>query len=296
MHLAVSAQSTPLMRWTVLPGLLIVLGVLAASPQTAEARFTCSNNADCTATANQCDPGQTPCNDGICDPRNPKSDSIGCVLVPNNSKSDDGIFCNGVETCYDRHCHAGTPPYCGDGIGCTDDVCDPVADECRHTQRNSKCSNGLFCDGKEVCDANRGCLPGTPPNCGDGNACTTDRCDEDADRCVNTSDASKCNDGLFCNGVETCNPAGGCNAGTPPNCNDDIACTVDACVEANDTCSHTVDNAACSNGQFCDGVEFCSATLARMTTQVYLGDDVGFVTAEWTPRSGRWVLHQRDFN
>jgi hypothetical protein len=42
--------------------------------------------------------------------------------------------------------------------------------------------------------------------------------------------------------------------------------------------------------------DFSRATLAHMTTQVYMGDDVGYVSAEWTAKSGRWVLHQRDYD
>lgn len=40
---------------------------------------------------------------------------------------------------------------------------------------------------------------------------------------------------------------------------------------------------------------FSTATLARMTTQVYLGDDVAFLTADWKFRGGRWTLYQKDY-
>ena len=42
--------------------------------------------------------------------------------------------------------------------------------------------------------------------------------------------------------------------------------------------------------------DFSAATLALMTTQVYFGDDVGYVTASWTGEPGRWVLHQKDYD
>ena len=41
---------------------------------------------------------------------------------------------------------------------------------------------------------------------------------------------------------------------------------------------------------------FSRATLALMTTQVYFGDDVGYVTATWTGEPGRWTLKQKDYD
>lgn len=61
-----------------------------------------------------------------------------------------------------------------------------------------------------------------------------------------------CSDGLFCNGVETCNQTTHlCESGTAPNCNDNIACTSDSCNEATDTCDHLPNNGACSDGNPC---------------------------------------------
>ncbi|MCB9519265.1 MAG: putative metal-binding motif-containing protein [Myxococcales bacterium] len=46
---------------------------------------------------------------------------------------------------------------------------------------------------------------------------------------------AECDDGLFCNGVERC-VAGACEAGTPVDCDDGIACTVDTCSEDDAEC------------------------------------------------------------
>ena len=55
--------------------------------------------------------------------------------------------------------------------------------------------------------------------------------------CVSNSD---CDDGLFCNGAETCDVAGGtCLAGTPPTCSDGNTCTADSCDAAANACVHT---------------------------------------------------------
>ena len=60
-----------------------------------------------------------------------------------------------------------------------------------------------------------------------------------------------CDDGLYCNGVEFCNPSLGCQPGTPPNCDDGIACTLDSCNEATDSCNHVPQNSACDDGNPC---------------------------------------------
>ena len=56
-----------------------------------------------------------------------------------------------------------------------------------------------------------------------------------------TTDA-QCNNGAFCDGVEHC-VEGTCAAGTPINCNDGVACTVDTCNETTDACVNTASNA-----------------------------------------------------
>ena len=47
---------------------------------------------------------------------------------------DDHNACNGVETCGQNVCVAGTAPDCDDHDSCTDDACDPAAG-CTHTAR-----------------------------------------------------------------------------------------------------------------------------------------------------------------
>ena len=43
------------------------------------------------------------------------------------------------------------------------------------------------------------------------------------------------------------------------DCGDGVLCTVDSCNEATNSCNNTPSNAACDNGQYCDGSETCSA-------------------------------------
>jgi hypothetical protein len=61
-------------------------------------------------------------------------------------------------------------------------------------------------------------------------ACTVDSCNEDTDGCDNTPDDGECDDGLFCNGTETCDAILDCVAGVDP-CDDPLDCD-----EENDLC------------------------------------------------------------
>jgi hypothetical protein len=49
----------------------------------------------------------------------------------------------------------------------------------------------------------------------------------------------------------------GCQPGTPPTCDDGIACTADVCNETTDSCVFSPQNTACDDGQWCNGAETC---------------------------------------
>jgi hypothetical protein len=175
-------------------------------------------------------------------------DSVGCTLdycnaytgdiihEPLDEYCDDGVFCNGLETCDAiTGCQAGTPLDCDDGDLCTTDSCDPIGG-CVFTP--------VECPAGEQCDSADGiCKP--EPDC--------------------TVDAD-CDDGLFCNGAEICD-TGTCQAGTPVDCNDGVDCTVDTCYEVNDTCVNTPDDAACpDDGLFCTGEGICDPAAGCVST------------------------------
>lgn len=72
---------------------------------------------------------------------------------------DDGLLCNGEETCVDKFCQAGTAVTCeDDGLFCNgEEVCSEAALGCTHS--GSPCPLDL------VCDENTGsCLDGGPEN------------------------------------------------------------------------------------------------------------------------------------
>ena len=47
-----------------------------------------------------------------------------------DAECDDGVFCNGAETCDAGSCVSGEAPACDDGVSCTVDRCDAVTDAC----------------------------------------------------------------------------------------------------------------------------------------------------------------------
>ena len=139
----------------------------------------------------------------------------GCIA---DDECDDGLFCNGAETCdLDSNvCTAGEAPDCDDGIDCTADTCDEVTRSCEHTSNHDVCDNGAFCDGEEFCFELIGCFSINRPRCDDGVHCTEDRCDPGLDACVHEPVDSLCDNGLFCDGVESCDATVGCSSPGSP--------------------------------------------------------------------------------
>jgi cysteine-rich repeat protein len=178
------------------------------------------------------------------------------------SKSTDPCDANGSESVFgatgldndgdllndgaDPDCAA---PVCGDGNldageDCDDGNTNPgdcCAADCTFEAAGSACDDGLFCNGIETCDGAGSCnVPGNDP-CDDGVGCTTDACNEGTDSCDNTPDDAACDDGLFCNGAETCDALLDCQAGTAVDCDDGVGCTTDACNEGTDSCDNIAD-------------------------------------------------------
>jgi hypothetical protein len=180
----------------------------------------------------------------------------GCTT---DEQCSDGLYCNGAETCVSGSCQAGTPVDCDDGVGCTDDSCNEATDSCDNVANDANCDDGAYCNGAETCDPVNDCQAGTPIDCDDGVGCTADSCNEATDACDNVPDDGVCDNGVFCDGAETCDPVNDCQAGTPPSCDDGVGCTDDSCNAGTDACDNVADDANCDNGLFCDGSEICDA-------------------------------------
>ena len=114
----------------------------------------------------------------------------GCHPQPEctvNADCDDGIFCNGAETCNAGFCMNGTPPTCDDWVACTVDSCDATSDACVNTPDDFACpDDGLFCTGDVTCDPDAGCMS-------TGNPCPEwiTSCNEDTDTCDPSGESVK---------------------------------------------------------------------------------------------------------
>ncbi len=74
--------------------------------------------------------------------------------------------------------------------------------------------------------------------CNDGIDCTFDACDQSVKHCRFTPDDSLCQDEVYCDGLEVCEPKLGCREGDVVACDDGTPCTIDTCIESNKSCKN----------------------------------------------------------
>jgi len=171
--------------------------------------------------------------------------------------------CDATHTCADTSCIqlsgcVGTDYYeytdvtnaCLEGCTCENNICGapiiyPNDIRCAQCTTDEECNDGVFCNGVEICDAFNTCQPGTALVIDDGLYCTADSCDEDNDQIVHT----------------------------PLSVDDGVSCTVDSCDEDNNLIVHSLDNSVCNNDVFCDGAEYCDATLGCQNGAAVICDD-----------------------
>lgn len=123
--------------------------------------------------------------------------------------------------------------------------------------------------------------------CDDGIPCTRDRCD-DRGQCVFSADALACDDGVFCNGAEVCEPAFGCVPGPLRDCSDGDVCTLDRCDEDLRRCVHEPrdfdgDGEAdwhCAGGTDCDDTDPERGSLLAELCQDSVDNDCDSLTDE----------------
>jgi hypothetical protein len=223
----------------------------------------CNGDEVCDGTLD-CIPGLRDCSDRVgCTVDTCDETADACVWTPDPTPCRDANLCNGTEVCNSvLGCQPGAPVDCDDGFACTTDACTPATGACTHVPNSAACDDGLACNGIEQCFLGMGCLPGAAMDCVDAIVCTTDSCDETTDACQHVAShaacppgqvciparggcvpgtscttSSECSDGVYCNGPEQC-VASVCVGGTPIDCVDTDACTVDTCSEAGATCVH----------------------------------------------------------
>ena len=229
---------------------------------------------------------------------------------------DEDWSCDDSNACTTDYCSGAVCSHgsvnCDDAIACTYDYCDS-ATGCKHVPNdalcpsgqvciplrgcsqcsaNAECSDGLFCNGEELCVSGV-CQLGTPPGCDDANPCTNDWCDTGANSCAhqNRTAGTPCPDGNFCNGAETCNGSGTCVSGVPVDCSSlSGPCTTGTCNPSTGTCSvdsapdYTVcgdDANPCNGDDIClsgacvtNNISVAVATLSPITSSGYRARDI----------------------
>ncbi|MBN1514154.1 MAG: S8 family serine peptidase [Phycisphaerae bacterium] len=204
-------------------------------------------------------------------------DVVIIAMYGGQCECDDGLFCNGAETCVGEVCQPGTDP-------CPGQLCREADDTCVDCLVDGDCDDGQFCNGAETCDPNGSCQPGSDPcpgqlcresddtcvecladaDCSDTNTCTTDTCADGT--CVHTPvmDGTSCDDGNACNVGETCQ-AGVCGGGAAPDCSAfNEQCREASCDPAGmeGNCEVLVpfhEGLPCDDGQTCNIGETCQA-------------------------------------
>lgn len=200
--------------------------------------------------------------DGL-DPRvDPASSGIGGAATGAPSNGGAGGDGAGVPDCDPADC----PQPSGEceAATCSGGVCGvgPAPDGTPCTE------DGVFCNGAEVCQSGACVSPGDPCPIGDDDDCF-EGCDEATDSCTALEPKdTPCDDGLFCNGIDQCNPQGFCSQHIDPPCPGvgDADCT-GACDEDNDDCGlPEPDGSPCDDGSFCNGTDSCSAGVCASHT------------------------------
>ena len=200
-------------------------------------------------------------------------------LCQDDEDCDDGLWCNGVESCSPDALEAGSDGCIG---GDPEKGTDP---------------NPVDCVVLGPCDEESDSFPEVVLTvgdaCDDGIACTVSDVCQDDGGCKGAPDDVRCDDALFCNGLESCNTVIGCLPGDPPKgtdsdptdclvpgpceeatqdftlvpaevgkaCDDTVPCTFeDACTGAG-TCEGQPSHSFCSDDVFCNGDELCDPSV-----------------------------------
>lgn len=152
------------------------------------------------------------------------------------------------------------------------------ADVC---ESDAECSDGLFCNGVELCNPgadtadDNGCMAGAAPALDDGFDCTEDICDEAAGEvrhirgadciCASPDDHQACaaiarSQGLVCV-APTCNDQLGCEfpaAEVGTTCGEAEGCLSAGQCDEGGQCQRSRDDAACDDMDACNGAEVCN--------------------------------------
>lgn len=228
---------------------------------------TCSGGTCSIHTGNPCPP---PDGDSNCSESCNESLNNCTGPDPNGWACNDGLFCNGSDSCSNGSCsvHSGNPCAGPDGDANCAESCYEAGRSCTAADpHGSVCNDGNASTTNDACSA--GVCMGTPitVNCDDGNPCTVDTVSGTS--CLHSAAAAgtACNDGLFCNGTDACNN-GSCilHTGNPcPGPDGDSNCS-ESCNELSDNCTaKDPTGSACNDGNPSTTGDVCNASVCAGT-------------------------------
>lgn len=167
-----------------------------------------------------------------------------------------GGICDAQETCS------------GSNATCPADVVAGTATVCRAS--TGECDLSENCGGSaKDCPADAFVAGGA--GCGsDGAVCTNDICNGTSGGCTHPANTAACDDGLFCNGADTCSE-GSCNAHTGNPCASGVGCdeTTDTCTQCTQLTLPSVQR--CVLGRDCTvsiGLEHNGLSVASVASEV----------------------------
>jgi hypothetical protein len=208
-------------------------------------RAACDVDADCGITED--------CEDGVCIPMGDCDVDADCVfdafcadgVCTQTGDCDVDTDCPATQACNEGRCvqnptcvdDAGCPPSqrCVAGVCTRRDPC-TTDDECAFDET---CVDGT-CAVIGTCETVNDC-PNEPGIACLDNVCTRAPCGRDSD----------CDNGAFCDGVETCNPRVGCADGPDPATPGLPSCASETCDEDNNTLIVVANNDRCVDGSPC---------------------------------------------
>jgi hypothetical protein len=164
---------------------------------------------------------------------------------------------------------------------CSPEVCNGLDDDCDGTIDNGNPGGGGACvtglpgacaTGTLVCQSGGlVCVPNTHPS-----AEICDGVDNDCDGTIDNGGNALCDDGIVCNGAETCGGALGCHAGTPVTCAALDQChDAGVCESGTGFCTNPVkaDGAGCNDGNACTRTDTCQSGVCTGSNPVICNDN-----------------------
>ena len=242
---------------------------------------TCTNGACVPKTSVVCNDNNA-CTQDKCNPA-----AGTCVFQNITAPCNDTNACTAGDSCVLGKCVGKPAVSCDDNNVCTNDACDPATGKCTFANNILVCNDNSLCTTGDVCAAGK-CAGKLTVVCADKLVCTTDSCEAATGKCLFTPNTLPCDDGNKCSIGDVC--ADTKCAGKPTNCNDNNACTNDACNAADGKCVNAANILPCDDGSVCTQGELCSNGKCTPKTTTDCGDNSACTDDKCDPVSGKCLF------